>query len=98
MEEGEVAESMYFLASGQVAVYVNGGRKLVTTLAPGSYIGEIALLHSLHASRHSTATAAAAPTPKGFSDRRNATVTATTFTTAFQLLKNDFKVCLTCYA
>ena len=49
MEEGEVAASMYFLASGRVAIHVNKGAKLVTTLSAGSYIGEIALLYSLSA-------------------------------------------------
>lgn len=87
MEEGEVAMSMYFLASGSVNIFINKGAKLVTTLQSGSYIGEIALLQALHheiAQKQGDTQA---------SDRRNATVTALTFTTAFQLSKTDF-VCI----
>ena len=89
MEEGEVAMSMYFLATGLVQVYINKGTKLVTSLRDGSYIGEIALLQALHKETSSHF--------RALDDRRSATVQAVTFTTAFQLSKTDFKASLVDY-
>jgi CRP-like cAMP-binding protein len=43
VREGEVGETFYIVGSGQVDV-MHGG-KLVATLGPGQYFGEIALLH-----------------------------------------------------
>jgi CRP-like cAMP-binding protein len=43
--EGEGGDAFYIIGSGQVDVM--HGRKLVATLGPGQYFGEIALLHDI---------------------------------------------------
>jgi cAMP-dependent protein kinase regulator len=50
LRKGETGDTFFTIASGQVDVMQ--GRKLVATLGPGSYFGEIALL--LHAERTAT--------------------------------------------
>jgi MFS family permease len=45
VEEGEGGEGFYIIGSGQIDVMYAG--KLVTTLGPGQYFGEIALLHDI---------------------------------------------------
>jgi cGMP-dependent protein kinase 1 len=42
IEEGEVGDSFYAVRSGQLRVYEQG--RLVRTMGPGTYFGEIALL------------------------------------------------------
>lgn len=45
VKQGDVAQEMFFIASGKVEIVIEGG-KVVATLPEGSFFGEIALLHN----------------------------------------------------
>ena len=66
MTQGHVADSIFFLESGAVEVVVmlpGGGEKVISTLGPGSVIGEMALLDEFGTR---TATVRALTTTSGF--------------------------------
>lgn len=47
LHEGEAGDSLYLIEAGQVDVHTsqrNGGQRVLTTLGPGDYFGEIALI------------------------------------------------------
>lgn len=92
MVQAEIGDTMYFIASGFVIVYIDGNfARPITTLSQGSYIGEIALLDSVQdEDEHGEG-------GRRRHTRRSATIQAICFTEAFELARQDFASCLEDY-